>query len=66
MIEFENARGPFKRHELREFELIELRRVAIDEAVEMTSLKVDREFNRSVGGHWHSDCVSRSNSNFCS
>ncbi|EKK03635.1 hypothetical protein RBSH_01084 [Rhodopirellula baltica SH28] len=46
--------------------LIKLRRVAIDEAAEMACLKVDREFNRSVGGHWHSDCVSRSNSNFCS
>lgn len=66
MIEFVNATGPFERHELREFVLIELRRVAIDEAGEMACLKVDREFNRSVGGHWHSDCVSRSNSNFCS
>lgn len=66
MIEFENATGPFERHELCGFVLIELRRVAIDEAAEMASLKVDREFNRSVGGHWHSDCVSRSNSNFCS
>ncbi|EGF27389.1 hypothetical protein RBWH47_04629 [Rhodopirellula baltica WH47] len=66
MIEFVNATGPFERHELRGFVLIELRRVAIDEAAEMACLKVDREFNRSVGGHWHSDCVSRSNSNFCS
>lgn len=66
MIEFVNAIGPFEQHELREFVLIELRRVAIDEAAEMASLKVDRELNRSVGGHWHSDCVSRNNSNFCS
>ncbi|GAB5513448.1 MAG: hypothetical protein Rhob2KO_11730 [Rhodopirellula baltica] len=45
MIEFVNATGPFERRELREFVLIELRRVAIDEAGEMACLKVDREFN---------------------